>query len=112
MSDFWPSFQNAILISELLDDHWDALKAKKSEVADLCWGMEELSVVRKAATEKISQLKVNLCHEVTARSSQDEELARRREELAQLGEELGKKGSEMLKKDSELQQRESALLAA
>ena len=54
-------------------------------------------------TEEISQLKVDLCCEVTARSSREEELARLREQL-------GKKGSEML--DSELQQKEYALLAA
>ena len=69
-------------------------------MADLHRGME-LSAARKAATEEINQLKVDLCREVTARSSREEELARLREELAWLGEELGKNGSEMLK-DSEL----------
>ena len=58
--------------------------------------MEGLSVVGKIMTEEIYQLKVDLCHEVTARSRQEEELARFRKEL-------GKKGSEMLEKDSDLQ---------
>ena len=48
-SDFWPSSKHAILISELLDDHQDALKVKESEVADLHRGIEELSVVGLAA---------------------------------------------------------------
>ena len=51
-----------------------------------------------ATTEEISQLKVNLCYEVMARSSREEKLSRLREELA-------KKGLEMLEKDSELQER-------
>ena len=67
--------------------------------------MEGLSAAGKTTIEEISQLKVNLCHEVTARSSWEEKLARLREELR-------KKGWEMLEKDSELQQNESALLAA
>ena len=79
-------------ISELLDDHQDALKVKEGEVADLCQGREELSVAGKVVSEEISQLKVDLCHEVTACSSQEEELAWLRKELAQLGEELGKRG--------------------
>ena len=65
--------------------------------------MEGLSVAGKTTTKEISQLKVDLCREVTARSSQKEELARLREPW--------KKGSEILE-DSELQQKESALLAA
>ena len=40
-----------MLISELLDDHHDALKAKKGEVADLHRGM--VSVAGKATTEEI-----------------------------------------------------------
>ena len=32
----WLPFQNVIFLSELLDDHRDALKARKSEVIDLC----------------------------------------------------------------------------
>ena len=64
-----------MLISEFLDDYWDALKAKEGVVADLRRRMEELSVAGKAATEEISWLKVDLCHEVTARSSREEELA-------------------------------------
>ena len=58
----------------------------------------------KMMTEEISQLKVKLCCEVTARSSWEEELTR-------LWEKLRKKGSEILEKDSELQQKEFALLA-
>ena len=49
-----------ILISELLDDHRDALKAKKGEVVDSRWGTEELSATGKAMTEEISQLKVDM----------------------------------------------------
>ena len=41
-----------MLISELLDDHHDALKAKKGEVADLHQGI--ISVVGKAMTEEIN----------------------------------------------------------
>jgi len=80
-------------------------------MADLCRGMEKLSVAGKAATKEISRLNEDLCNEVRARSSREEELVRLREELTRLWEKLGKKGSEMLK-DSELHQRESALLAA
>ena len=58
--------------------------------------MEGLSVAGKIMTEEIYQLKVDLYHEVTARSRKEEELARLREEL-------GKKGSEMLEKDFDLQ---------
>jgi len=82
---------NKVLFLELLDDHRDTLKAKKGEVADLRWGMEKLSAAEKAATEEISQLKVNLCHEVASCSSQEKELVRLRKELARLEEELGKK---------------------
>ena len=39
------SFSDLVLISELLDNHRDALKAKEGEVADLCWEMEGLRVV-------------------------------------------------------------------
>jgi len=101
-----------ILISELLDDHWDVLKVKEGEVADLRQGMEELSTVGNVANEEISPLKEDLCHEVRAHSSQEEELVQLREELVQLEEELRKMGSEMLKKGSELHQKESAPLAA
>ena len=90
---------------ELLDDHLDALKAKKGEVVDLLQEMGSLSATGKTTTEEISQLKVDLCREVTAHSSQEEELARVRQKL-------GKKGLEMLEKDFVLQQKESALLAA
>ena len=43
-----------MLLSELQDDHMDALKARKGEVADLRREMEELSAAGKAVTEKIS----------------------------------------------------------
>ena len=56
-SDVWPSFQNVILISELLDDHRDALKAKEDEVVNLHRGMKELSTTGNATTEEISRLK-------------------------------------------------------
>ena len=94
-----------VLISELLNNHRDTLKAKEGEVTDLRREMEGLSVAGKTVTKEISQLKVDLCREVTARSSREEELARLREEL-------GKKGSNMLEKNSELQKKESALLVA
>ena len=63
-----------VLISELLDYQRDALKVKEGEMADLRRGMEELSAARKAAIEEICQLKEDLCHEVRARSSREEEL--------------------------------------
>ena len=43
-------------ISELLDDHREALKKKDDDIADLCRRMEELSAVEKVAAEEISQL--------------------------------------------------------
>ena len=58
-----------VLISELLDDHQDALKAKDDKVADLRWRMEELSAAGKGTTKEISQLKVDLCREVAAHSN-------------------------------------------
>jgi len=77
-------------------------KGEEGEVVDLRQGMEELSVAGKTATEEISQLKVDLYHEVVAHSSREEELVWLTEELVRLREKLGKKGPEMLK-DSELQ---------
>jgi len=56
-----------VLLLELLYDHRDVLKARKGEVADLCWGMEELSATEKATTEEISRLKVDFGREVVAR---------------------------------------------
>ena len=91
-----------MLLSELLYDHRDALKAKEGKVADLCQGMEKLSAAGKAATEEISRLKVDLSHEAVVRSSLEKE-------LAQLSGELEKKGLKILKRDSELQQKEFAL---
>ena len=41
-----------VLISELLDDHRDALKVKEGEVADLYRGMKELNATVKAATRR------------------------------------------------------------
>jgi len=87
-----------VFLLELLDDHQDALKAREGEVADLCRGMEELSVAEKAVTKEISRLKVDLGREMVTRSSQ-------KEKLVQLRGELEKKGSKMLKRDSELQQK-------
>jgi len=91
-----------------LEDHQDALKVKEDKLADFCWGEEELSAVGKAATEEISQLKEDLCHEVRACLSQ-EELMRLRGNWRDSGKSW-KKGFKVLK-DSELHQRESALLA-
>ena len=56
-------------------------------------------------TKEITQLKVDLCYDVTARSS-------RKEKLTRLREEPRKKGSEVLEKGFELQQMGYALLAA
>ena len=75
-SDFWPSFRDVVLISELLDEHRDALKAKEGEVADLYRGMEELSAAGQVATKEIRRLKEDLCCEVKTRSSWEEELVR------------------------------------
>ena len=91
-----------MLLSELLDDHRDALKAREGGIVDLHRRMEELSAAGKAATEEISRLKVDLNHEVVAYSSQKEEVMQLRGKL--------EKGSEILKMDSELQYKESALL--
>ena len=81
-----------VLISELLDDQWDALNAKEGKVTDLHRGMEEFSAAEKAATEEISRLKIDLDHEVGVHLS-------REKELAQLRGKLEKIGSEMLKRD-------------
>jgi len=64
-----------------LDDHQDALTAKEGKVADLRQEMEGLSATGKTTTEEICQLKVDLCREVMARSSREEELAWLREEV-------------------------------
>ena len=81
-----------VLLSELLDDHRDALKARKGEVSDLRRRMEELSAAEQIATEEIGLLRENLSREVAARLS-------REEELVLLKGELEKKGSEVLKRD-------------
>ena len=94
-----------VLLSELLDDHQDALKVMEGKISDLCWKMGELSTAGQAETEEIRHLKEDLSREVAVRLS-------REEEVVQLNGELEKKGSEVLKRDSELQQRESALLEA
>ena len=44
---------------ELLDDHWDALKAREGKVADLHGGMEKVIVAEKAMTEETNRLKVD-----------------------------------------------------
>jgi len=92
-----------VLLSKLLDDHQDALKAMECEVSALRRRMEKLSVAGQATTEEIGRLKEDLSSEVAARLSQ--------EEVVQLKGEL-EMGSEMLKRDSELQQKESAQLEA
>jgi len=94
-----------VLLSELLDDHRDALKARKGEVSDVRRRMEDLSAVWQAANEEIGRLKEDLSREVAARLS-------RKEEVVHLRGEVDKKGSEMLKRDSELQQKEFAQLQA
>ena len=72
--NFWLPLQNTVLLSELLDDHRDALKEREGEVSDLRQGMEELNAAGKAATEEISRLKVDWGREVVAHSSREEEL--------------------------------------
>ena len=91
-----------VLLSELLDDHQDTLKAREGKVSDLGWRMAELSVVGQVVTEEIGWLKEDLSREVAVRLS-------REEEVVQLNGELEKKGSKVLKRDSELQQKELAL---
>jgi len=59
-SDFDFFFKNSVLISELLDDHQNAPKAKEGEAADLCREMERLSTAGKTTAEEISQLTVDL----------------------------------------------------
>jgi len=71
-----------VLISELLDDHQDALKAKEGEIATSCREMKELSAAKKTVTEEVSRLKVDLDHETVVCSNQ-EEMAQLKEELAQ-----------------------------
>ena len=63
-----------MLLSKLLNDYWDALKAREDEVVDLCRGMEEVSAAGKAATEEISRLKIDVGCEVVAHSSREEKL--------------------------------------
>ena len=87
------STSECLHISELLDDHREALKERDGEIADLHRRVEELSAAEKVATE-ISRLRANLDHEAVLRSN--------RKELKQHRRELEKKGLEMLKRDSEL----------
>ena len=94
-----------VLLSELLDDHRDALKVREGKVFDLHLRMEELSAAGQAVTKEIGQLKENLSHEVAARLSYEEEVVR-------LKGKLEKKGSDVQKRDSELQQKVTALLEA
>ena len=61
------------MISELLDDHQDALK-EEGTITDLRQKMKELSAAREAAAEKINQLQADLDHEVTIQSSREKEL--------------------------------------
>ena len=42
--DFWTFFQDVVLISKLLDDHRDALKAKEGKVANLHQGWRSLAL--------------------------------------------------------------------
>jgi len=49
-----------VLLSELLDDHQDALKVMEGKISDLCWKMAELSTAGQAATEEIGHLKEDL----------------------------------------------------
>ena len=61
-----------VLLSGLLDDHWDVLKAREGEVSDLRWRMEELSAAGQAATEEIGWLKEDLSREVAAHLTREE----------------------------------------
>ena len=94
-----------VLLFKMLDDHWDALKAREGEVSDLRRKMEELNAAGQATTEEIGRLKEYLGRKLATHLI-------RKEEVVQLRGELEKNGSEMLKRDSELQQKESALLEA
>ena len=64
-----------VLLLELLDDHWDALKVREGKVSDLRRRMEELSAVGQVTAEEIGQLKEDLSREVEARLSWEEEVA-------------------------------------
>ena len=68
-----------VLLSELLDDHQNALKAREGEVSDLCRRMKELSATGQAATEEIGWLKEDLSREVSAHLSREEEVMQLRE---------------------------------
>jgi len=68
------SFQNAVMTSELLDHHQDALKEKESTIAELRHKVEELSAAGKAATEKINRLQEDLNHKVAVQSSWEKKL--------------------------------------
>ena len=59
-------------ISELLDDHREALKKKDGEVTDLRRRMEEFSAAAKAAAEEVSRLRANLDHGAVVRSNREE----------------------------------------
>ena len=66
--------QSVILLSELLGDHRDALKARESEVSDLRRRMKELNVAGQAMPEEIGWFKENLSLKVAARLSRVEEV--------------------------------------
>jgi len=59
-------------MTTVLDDHQDALKARKGEVSDLRQRMEELNDVGQTKTEEIRRLKEDLSREVAARLSREE----------------------------------------
>ena len=84
-----------VLLSELLDNHQDALKVIEGKISDLCQRMAELSVAGKVVTEEIGWLKEDLSREVAVRLG-------REEKVVQLKGELEKKGSKVLKRDFEL----------
>jgi len=67
-----------LLLSELLDDHRDALKAREGKVSDLCRRIEGLSSVGQAASKEIGRLKEDLGCEVAAHLSREEEVAQLR----------------------------------
>jgi len=58
---------------ELLDDHWDALKAREGEISELHRRMKELSAAMQATTEENGWLKEDLIRKVATRLSREEE---------------------------------------
>ena len=92
-----------MLTYELLEAHRDALKEKKSTIAELRREVEELASKGKLA-DKISQLQANLDHEAEVQSSREMELERLQREcqgrgdlVVSAGGGLGRAGEEGLR---------------